>query len=233
MHYLIGDQDSRNFGNLGSSFFSKLLFSIRSLSLMGFPFSLGFYSKDTILGELLFSSFSLISFLFILGCCFTVAYRIRLVYIGFMNFSSFLNRFSFSEDGFFYYPIIFLYTMCVFFGNFFFFYFLPPLTFSFMEFSLGLFIIALGFLLFLTAPSLYGLTSSLISISFLSILSSSFMSSLTPKFYFKGEYTWGEILGGQGSSLLLTASKTYGIRLYALYFMPLVIIAGVVFTMLK
>lgn len=233
MHYLLGDQDSRNFGSLGSSFFSKLLFSISSLRLIGFPFSLGFYSKDTILGELLFGSFSFVSFLFILGCCFTVAYSVRLIYMGFINFTSFLNRFSFSEDKFFYYPIVFLYTMCVFLGNFFFFYFLPPLTFSFMEFSLGLFIIVLGFIVFLLTPRVYYIFSSLMRISFLSVLSSSFLSRITPKFYFKGEYSWGELFGGKGSRVLLLSSKVYGMRLYALYFMPLVIIVGVIFTMLN
>ena len=233
IHYLLGGQDSRNFGSLGSSFFSKLLFSIRRLSLIGFPFSLGFYSKDTILGEVLFNFSSLISFLFILGCCFTVAYRIRLVYMGFINFSTFLNRFSFSEDKFFFYPIVFLYLICVFLGNFFFFFFLPPLVLSFIEFFLGLLIIASGFLVFLLSPGFYFLVSSLIRISFLSILSSSLMSSLTPKFFFKGEYSWGEFLGGGGSLLVIHVMKRYGIRLYALFFMPLVIIVGVFYAMIN
>ena len=233
IHYLLGDQDSRNFGSLGSSFFSKLLFSIRRLSLIGFPFSLGFYSKDTILGEVLFNFSSLISFLFILRCCFTVAYRIRLVYMGFINFSTFLNRFSFSEDKFFFYPIVFLYLICVFLGNFFFFFFLPPLVLSFIEFFLGLLNIASGFLVFLVSPGFYFLVSSLTRISFLSILSSSLMSSLTPKFFFKGEYSWGEFLGGGGSLLVIYVMKRYGIRLYALFFMPLVIIVGVFYAMIN
>nr|YP_009192677.1 NADH dehydrogenase subunit 5 [Tyrophagus longior]ALP46621.1 NADH dehydrogenase subunit 5 [Tyrophagus longior] len=96
MHYLGGNQDSRNFGSLGFSFFSKLIFSMSSLSLMGFPFSLGFYSKDTIMGELLFTYFTFSSFVFILSCCFTVAYSIRLVYMGFMMFSSFFSTTSFN-----------------------------------------------------------------------------------------------------------------------------------------
>uniref|UniRef100_UPI00315DB864 NADH dehydrogenase subunit 5 n=1 Tax=Sancassania mycophaga TaxID=3127633 RepID=UPI00315DB864 len=233
MHYLLGDQDSRNFGSLGSSFFSKLLFSMSSLSLMGFPFSLGFYSKDTILGELLFSSFSFISFLFIMGCCFTVAYSLRLVFMGFMNFPSFSNSLSFSEDKFFYLPIIFLYLTCVFFGNFFFFYFLPPVVFSFLDFFLGIFIIFFGFIVYLYSPNFYSLLSSMMSISFLSIVSSSVISNFTPYFYFKGEYSWGEILGGKGSLVSMNLLKVYAIRLYALHFAPLVMIGGLIYMVLK
>lgn len=233
MHYLFGDQDSRNFGSLGSSYFSKLLFSISCLSLMGFPFSLGFYSKDTILGEVFSGCFSVVSLLFILGCCFTVAYRFRLIYMGFLNFPSFLNRSSFLEDLFFYYPIIFLYLLCVFFGNFFFFYFLPPLVFSFLDFRLGLFIIVSGYFTFCYFPTFYNILSSLISISYLSVLSSSFLSMLTPVFYFKGDYTWGEILGGKGSQNSLLLMKLYAIRLYALHFSPIVIIVAIIFIMIK
>jgi len=189
MHYLIGDQDSRAFGSLGSSFFSKLLFVISSLSLIGFPFSLGFYSKDTILGSLLFDFSSITSFLFILGCCFTVAYRLRLIYIGFLNFPSFRGSFLFSEDKYFYLPIIFLYSMCIFLGNFFFFYFLPPLVFSFLDFCLGIFIILGGYVFFLLIPIIYYLLSSTMRISFLSTFSSSVLSSLTPFFSYKGEYS--------------------------------------------
>src|SRR5699024_5092905 len=93
-----------------------------NLSLMGFPFSLGFYSKDTIIGILLFDNFSYISFLFLLRCCFTVAYRFRLIFMGFIMFPSFSCRLRFVEDTYFYYPILFLYVTCVFFGIFFFFF---------------------------------------------------------------------------------------------------------------
>lgn len=233
MHYLLGDQDSRNFGSLGSSFFSKLLFSMSSLSLMGFPFSLGFYSKDTVLGELLFHSFSFISFLFILGCCFTVAYRLRLIFIGFISFPSFLSNSSFSENSFFYLPIIVLYLACVFWGNFFFFYFLPPVVFSFLDFFLGVFIILGGFLLFSSVPSFYNLLNSLMRISFLSIFSSSVLSGLTPIFPYAGEYSWGEILGGKGSFSLIFFLKLYAVRLYALHFGPLVVVAGLLFILMK
>lgn len=89
MHYLFGGQDSRNFGSLGSSFFSKTVFFLSCLSLMGFPFSVGFYSKDTILGSIGHVGGGLCYFLFVFSCCFTVAYSIRLIFIGFFLFPSF------------------------------------------------------------------------------------------------------------------------------------------------
>src|SRR5699024_3668542 len=112
IHYLLGDQDSRNFGSLGSSFFSKMIFSISNLSLMGFPFSLGFYSKDTIIGILLFDNFSYISFLFLLRCCFTVAYRFRLIFMGFIMFSSFFCLLWFVVVFYFFYLFLFFFFLC-------------------------------------------------------------------------------------------------------------------------
>lgn len=89
MHYLFGGQDSRNFGSLGCSFFSKVIFFLSCMSLMGFPFSIGFYSKDAILGSMGDLGGGFCYFLFIFSCCFTVAYRIRLIFMGFFLFPSF------------------------------------------------------------------------------------------------------------------------------------------------
>jgi NADH-ubiquinone oxidoreductase chain 5 len=188
IHLLLGDQDSRNFGSLGLSNFSKMLFSMRRLSLMGFPFSLGFYSKDSILGEILFSVFDFSSFLFALGCCFTVAYRCRLVYMAFSGFPSFFSNLLFSEDKFFYLPIILLYSFCVFIGNFFFFNFLPPVVFSFLDFFVGLIIISGGLIFFVFSPFFYFLNNFLAIISFLSVITSSFFSSFSSFFNFSFEH---------------------------------------------
>ncbi len=53
IHSLLGGQDCRIFGSLGGSYFSKIVFIVRSLRMCGFPFLLGFYSKDSILGVFL------------------------------------------------------------------------------------------------------------------------------------------------------------------------------------
>lgn len=224
IHYISGDQDSRDFGSFGFSFSSKLIFSLRCLSLMGFPFSLGFYSKDSIIGDLIFSSFSLFSFVFMLGCCFTVAYRFRLIYIGFMRFPSFFISTSYLEDSYFFLSILFLYLPCVFLGNFFFFNFLPPVVFSFLDFSIGLLIIVLGFLFFKSSPQYYLLVNSLMRIIFLSIISSFFVSKKMVYMFYKGEHSWGEFFGAKGLFYTNFVTSSYRIRLYLLKTSQLVLI---------
>lgn len=217
IHYLLGGQDSRHFGSLGVSFFSKIIFFLSTLSLIGFPFSLGFYSKDRILGSLLFDFSSFTSFFFILGCCFTVAYSLRLVYIGFLLYPSFDVSSYFNDDWFFYFPMVFLYLSCVFLGNFFFYYFTPPVVLSFLDFIIGLLIIISGFVVFYYFSFNYYFLNLGIRIFFLSFLSSYFLSFLNPRIYFKGEYTWGEVLGGKGSSLLISFTNFY----LGLFYSPL------------
>ena len=224
IHYIGGDQDSRDFGSFGFSFSSKLIFSMSCLSLIGFPFSLGFYSKDRIIGDLLFSSFTFSSFVFFLGCCFTVAYRFRLIYMGFMISPSFFSSTSYLEDFYFFLTILLLYLPCVALGNFFFFNFLSPIVFSFLDFSIGLFIIFFGFIFFKNSPQLYLLVNSLIRIFFLSIISSSYLSNKLNNISYKGEFTWGELFGAKGLSLKNFVFASYRIRLYALKISQLVII---------
>lgn len=215
MHYLVGGQDSRHFGSLGVSFFSKIIFFLSTLSLMGFPFSLGFYSKDRILGALLFDFSSFTSFLFVLGCCFTVAYSLRLVYMGFILYPSFDVSTEFFDDWFFYSPLIFLYFSCVSLGNFFFYYFTFPVIFSFIDLRVGLLIIVAGLLFFYYFSFNYFFFNLGLRIFFLSFISSFFLSLYNPRIYFKGEYTWGEILGGKGSSLLIYFTNNYFSRFYS------------------
>lgn len=148
MHIILGDQDSRNFGSFRDSFFSKIFFSISCLRLMGFPFTLGFYSKDYLLRQLSFYESSLIVYVFLLSCGFTVSYRLRLLYLGFLGNPRFSGSLSYKEQATFFLPVILLYLRCVFLGNFFAFNFLPPTTFSFVDMSLGIFIILLGVGLF-------------------------------------------------------------------------------------
>lgn len=224
IHYISGDQDSRDFGSFGFSFSSKLIFSLSCLRLIGFPFSLGFYSKDTIIGDILFSSFSLLSFFFFIGCCFTVAYSLRLIYIGFISFPSFFVSRNYLEDSFFFFTILLLYTPCVFLGNFFFNNFLPPVIFSFLDFFIGLLIIVSGLLVFVNSPSYYILINSLIRIFFLSFVSSSFLSNKLYLMFYKGEYTWGELLGAKGLAFNNFVLASYRLRLYSLKISQLLLI---------
>ena len=118
MHLLLRDQDSRRFGSLISSRFSKVFFNLSCLCLMGFPFTLGFYSKDSILSVLMFNGSRLLLFVFLVSCCFTVAYRVRLIFIGYFYFPSFGCFVSFLEGVNFFAPILFIFFVRIFRGNF-------------------------------------------------------------------------------------------------------------------
>lgn len=116
MHFILGNQDSRFFGRFYMSFFSKLFFFIRCLRLIGFPFSMGFYSKDYILGIIIYNG-NFVIFCFCLCCCFTVMYRLRLLDLGFIGFSSFGVSLTFNEEKNFFIPVAFLFFLNVFLGN--------------------------------------------------------------------------------------------------------------------
>ena len=97
IHALNDEQDMRRMGSLISFLpVCYVMFLIGSLSLMGFPFLAGFYSKDMLL-ELTFANFSVNSFfvywLGILSALFTAFYSIRLILLTFIvKFNGF--RFS-------------------------------------------------------------------------------------------------------------------------------------------
>lgn len=232
IHYLSGQQDSRFFGSLSSTFFSKLFFSISCLRLIGAPFSLGFYSKDSIIGLGIRGALRLHFFLFLLGCIFTVSYSLRLIYIGFFNFPSYNTSISFSDSIFFFFPIFSLYIFCVFIGNIFFFLLLPPLDLSFFDCFFGIIIIFGGIFLF-SYVSINSLGLSVfITISFLSLLSSSFLSSSLKSFLYSYECTWSEFLGGKGALSLITKTGDFLVFFYRLRFLSSFIIFLVVFTIL-
>jgi len=59
-------------------------FLVAGMCLRGFPFLVGFYSKDTIIVSTESLSGYLIFIIFVVGCRITVIYRLRMVYSGFM-----------------------------------------------------------------------------------------------------------------------------------------------------
>jgi len=75
----IGSQDSRLYGGGGYFFTSFLFFLCSCLCLAGFPFLLGFYSKDFIISSSSFLEGLVIYYLFLGGCLFTVIYSFRLI----------------------------------------------------------------------------------------------------------------------------------------------------------
>lgn len=97
MGQISGTQDSRFYGRSLKNYGSFLYFVVRSLCLCGFPFFLGFYSKDFIISRRSLFRGSFIYFIFLLGCFFTVMYRIRLVYKSFKVIPKY-NSFGYSVE---------------------------------------------------------------------------------------------------------------------------------------
>lgn len=89
IHAMGDEQDIRKMGGLRRILpFTYIMFLIGSLSLMGFPFLSGFYSKDLIL-EAAFGSFDVPShfayWLGTIGAFFTAFYSTRLIYFAFLS----------------------------------------------------------------------------------------------------------------------------------------------------
>lgn len=89
IHAMSDEQDMRKMGGLVTSLpFTYAMMLIGSLSLIGFPFLTGFYSKDVIL-ELAYTKYSISgNFAFWLGSLsvlFTSYYSFRLLFLGFLS----------------------------------------------------------------------------------------------------------------------------------------------------
>jgi len=112
-----GGQDSRFYGGerwMGGSY---LYFITSCLGLSGFPFVIGFYSKDSMLRGVggLYGGIFYLSFL--LRCGLTVIYSLRLVFIGYQfGRKGFPSKIS-DEDLFFVLPVYLLFFVCCFLGN--------------------------------------------------------------------------------------------------------------------
>jgi NADH-ubiquinone oxidoreductase chain 5 len=90
------EQDLRKMGSLAN--FLPLVyvsFLIGSLSLVGFPFLAGYYSKDYLF-EFLFNKFTLDSLfvyvLAVMAAFFTAVYSIKIIYVAFLNKPNYVNK---------------------------------------------------------------------------------------------------------------------------------------------
>nr|UKG19889.1 NADH dehydrogenase subunit 5 [Haemaphysalis longicornis] len=120
IHFMNGIQDIRMLGNFFKNspvIMSCMLISI--LSLIGFPFIGGFYSKDLILEFFLFKVNNLILlFMFILGVIFTFLYCFRLLYFMMLKGILFVNFYKMEFDKKLIYPIYILTLFLLISGNF-------------------------------------------------------------------------------------------------------------------
>lgn len=217
MHEIMGFQDSRFFGSLRLSYFSKLFFLTSCFSLIGFPFFLGFYSKDSILGFFYFINFRVIGFMFFVGCCFTVSYRIRLIILRFSKKYSSHGRIVLKEEKFYIFSLIFIFFICVFFGNFFYLCFFEVCFYSFLDCFLGIFVIILGIFLSCILYKNYFLLWIIISISFLASFFSYPINLFNKTFFFYIENSWREMFNGRGLLRLISYISFLFLNFFSLH----------------
>lgn len=132
-----GFQDFRVCMGGGFAGWCFVFFVTRSLCLCGFPFLLGFYSKDTILSTMPSVGRWFLSFVFFASCVVTVLYSVRVVSILFLgNIRSLVVSYR-EESNFFFVPSLALLFFCSLGGGCFFWYFLSDCYF-FVRFVDGL-----------------------------------------------------------------------------------------------
>lgn len=87
IHRIINNQDIRIMGGLNEFIpFTIYRFNLTLLTLCGFPFIAGFYSKDIIIEIIYFRKFNIIMFILsLISLIFTVMYSIRLIYYSFFG----------------------------------------------------------------------------------------------------------------------------------------------------
>jgi len=104
-----GNQDSRIYGGDFFSFFCFLFFVVSSLCLAGFPFYVGFYTKDYVLFRNGFVVGVLLGGGFLGGCLLTIFYRFRLLKASFSGLVGAPTVFLFKEDVHFLFVVSFLF----------------------------------------------------------------------------------------------------------------------------
>nr|QGQ56383.1 NADH dehydrogenase subunit 5 [Brachystomella parvula] len=129
IHSNLDSQDIRLLGSVSGSFpLTNLLFVGCSLSLCGFPFLAGFYSKDLILESYFFEEMNwLIYFLLFMGTMFTFSYSIRLIYYLYYGEMKLVSVMSGEHDLNMLVPMMGLFIASVMAGSVFIWLFFPPL----------------------------------------------------------------------------------------------------------
>jgi len=109
IHNLERTQDSRSYGRKQIIYSAMLFFLVSCLCLRGFPFLIGFYSKDFIISNTSLKLGLLIYATFLLGCLMTILYRIRLFNRRFQLILKSPAHFSFRERFQFFSPVSLLF----------------------------------------------------------------------------------------------------------------------------
>nr|AYM84967.1 NADH dehydrogenase subunit 5 [Ommatolampis quadrimaculata] len=219
IHNLKDSQDIRFMGSIVNFMpLTSVCFNVSSLSLCGMPFLAGFYSKDLILEMVCLNwvnCFIFILFFFSTGL--TASYSFRLFYYSMSGDNSFYSSFSFNENCYYIsFSMISLLVVAVFGGSFLSWLIFPyPFMIvlpNYLKF-LTIFVVVMGSYLGYLISNL-NFSWNIFSLSILSFVSFSgsmwFMPFLSTKFinylplkigYYSSkslDYSWGELLGGQG-----------------------------------
>uniref|UniRef100_A0A1D1YTC3 NADH-ubiquinone oxidoreductase chain 5 n=1 Tax=Anthurium amnicola TaxID=1678845 RepID=A0A1D1YTC3_9ARAE len=151
IHYFFDNQDIRSFGLINKNFsFSLSIFNVANLSLCGFPFLSGFFSKDLILELILIKKIGFFFFFIVFfGTFLTVFYTFRLIF-----FLRFKNSFFFpleilNKKVGIEYSMILLFFFSIFLGYFGSVYFFFPYNYIIIPFILKIFISILCIISFL------------------------------------------------------------------------------------
>jgi NADH-ubiquinone oxidoreductase chain 5 len=111
MMQISGRQDSRLYGRV-SSFTSFMYFSVSCFCLAGFPFFIGFYSKELIISSISLNTGIFIYYVFVSSCLFTIMYSLRIFFIGYsMNFK-YSSYYFMAESIFFTFTVFFIFFNC-------------------------------------------------------------------------------------------------------------------------
>jgi len=195
-----GFQDFRVCLGGGFSGWCFVFFITRSLCLSGFPFLLGFYSKDTILSSLPSVGGFLLSFVFFLSCIVTVLYSVRVVSMLFLGHVGSLVASYNEESDFFFFPSLVLLTFCSLGGGCFFWYFLSDCYFfvRLVDCLIGV-VVMLLFPLFLYLAVGFFSHSFFCSIGFSSIVAGGGLTFfMKENFGWFEDLSWFELFGGRG-----------------------------------
>lgn len=201
IHNFRGGQDSRIFRNDSFSFGTFLCFFVSAACLMGFPFFMGFYSKDLIIIRNSLGLGATLYFIFLLGCFLTVSYRIRLLKNSFIGFFKAMPHMRFSDLKIFITSIFFLFIKRWILGRIFFplFFFDATVSFLGLDLIVGLILILIRLLIYETINRSYPQQFYVLTIGFLRWIRASGSSRSTPiNKIFRWDTSWIELRGGQG-----------------------------------
>nr|YP_009740778.1 NADH dehydrogenase subunit 5 [Sinopodisma wudangshanensis]QID03766.1 NADH dehydrogenase subunit 5 [Sinopodisma wudangshanensis] len=219
IHNLKDSQDIRFMGSVVNFMpLTSVCFNVSSLSLCGIPFLAGFYSKDLILEMVCLSWINcFVFFLYFFSTGLTASYSFRLFYYSMSGDNNFYSSFSFNDKGFYIsFGMIALLFIAVFGGSLLSWLIFPipymialPFYLKFLTITVvilgsyfGYLMSKLSFSYNLFSLDMLSLVSFMGSMWFMPFISTNFISYLPLKFgYYSSksfDYSWGEMLGGQG-----------------------------------